>query len=77
MREKLEAGDCLDVLAEGEELAPGLYRLRRFLEGVDYCDAAREAWIWSIGQHVSTGEIIAATDARFYQNPEYVCLFLR
>lgn len=78
MKDHLKSGECLDVLKEGEEIEPGrVYKLRRFVEDVDYCDASREAWIWSIGRNYDTGEILAATDSRFYQNPDYHCLFLR
>lgn len=77
MQRKLDRDECLDVLEEGEEISPGVYLLRGFTEGVDYCDAEKEAWIWSIGRNLKTGEIHASTSAQFYQNPEYECLWLR
>lgn len=77
MQRKLRSGDCLDVRKVGEEIAPGIYQLREFQELADYCDAEKEAWIWSIGRHDKTGIIYASLDARFYQHPEVTCLFLR
>ena len=29
-----------------------------FAEGKDYCNAAAEAWIWSIGVHRETGQCV-------------------
>ena len=55
----------------------GEYILEAFVDGVDYCDASTESWIWSIGRHKKTGQILAALDGRFYQNEEYECLWLR
>jgi hypothetical protein len=77
MANKLKTGECLDVLKEGVEVVPGLYKLARFVDDVDYCDATREWWIWSIGQHKETGEIFASTNTQFYQEDNYTCLFLR
>jgi len=81
MANKLLKGKALDVRAEGRENGPGLYELRRFVDGVDYCDAQREAWIWSIGRRRSDGAIFAATDTRFYSGRpnegDYECLWLR
>ena len=49
-----------------------------FVEDVDYCDAKREVWIWSIGKELtSAGRIFASTSGEFYQNPKFECLFLR
>jgi hypothetical protein len=76
MAEKLEQGDAIDV--SGCERTPaGEYILARFAEDTDYCDARTEEWIWSIGREHGTGRILASTDTRFYENPEYLCLFLR
>lgn len=77
MERKLASSEALDVLKVGQEIEPGLYLLREFTDGVDYCDAEKEAWIWSIGKHWDTGVIRAATDARFYQDPAWECLWLR
>jgi hypothetical protein len=77
MQEKLDGNECLDVREIGEEIGPGLYRLREFTEGVDYADAQKEVWIWSIGRNLKTGEIHASTSAQFYLNSEFECLWLR
>jgi hypothetical protein len=77
MREKLDLGECLDVNKIGHSIGAGLFVLDTYQDGVDYCDAASDAWIWSIGKHVTTGVIMAAIDSRFYQNPQYECLWLR
>jgi len=79
MARKLESGEALDVLAIGMLLPDhdGVYKLRTYIDDKDYCDAHLEAWIWSIGRSLLTGEILAATDARYYQNPDFECLWLR
>jgi hypothetical protein len=77
MQEKLKAGECIDVNTIGRVDSPGVFVLSRYVGGVDYCNAANEEWIWSIGKDILTGEIVAATDSRFYQHPQYACLWLR
>ena len=77
MREKLDLGECLDVNKIGRPVGHGVFVLARYEDGKDYCDAANEQWIWSIGRDVLNGEIIAAVDTRFYQHPQYTCLWLR
>jgi hypothetical protein len=85
MKRKLASGECIDVETV---LAPhhpgdtgpafaGVFRLRVFTDGVDYCVSSTEQWIWSIGKRASDGAIFAAIDGRFYQNPAFECLFLR
>lgn len=84
MKRKAESGEALDVEGLLELAAPeagSLYartfRLDRFTEGADYFVGSTEQWIWSIGRRLSDGAIFAALDSRFYQNPEFFCLFLR
>ena len=52
-----------------------------FAEGKDYCNAAAEAWVWSIGVHRETGEVWASHRANKYRNaeatPAFVCVWLR
>lgn len=62
----------------GYEIGQGVYKLNRFLEDVDYVDLDKMAHIWSVGRKESTGEIFAATDARFYStDSDYETLYLR
>jgi hypothetical protein len=77
MANKLIKGKALDVRTVGHEVEPGVYQLRGYVDDVDYCDAEKEQWIWSIGKRLSDGVILASTDARFYENPDYKCLWLR
>jgi hypothetical protein len=77
MQRKLDAGEAFDVRRVGEEIEPGVFRLVDFILDVDYCDAQNEVWIFSIGEQIRSGEIHAATDTRFYQNPDYKCVWLR
>jgi hypothetical protein len=76
MEEMIQSGEAID-LSNNKRTEDGDYILDEFVDGSDYCDAKREVWIWSIGQHVQTGQIIASTATYFYQNPNYNCLFLR
>lgn len=76
MAEKLRNGEAIDL--SGCPLSEeGYYVLDDFIEGMDYCDAAREAWIWSVGIRYRDGRIHATTKAELYQNTDYNCLFLR
>jgi len=77
MREKLDLGECIDVNKIGHSIGAGLFVLDVYEDGTDYCDAANDQWIWSIGKHAVSGKIMAAIDTRFYQNPHYECLWLR
>jgi hypothetical protein len=77
MHEKLNLGECLDVNAIGRPIGGGLFELDSCQMDVDYCDAATEQWIWSIGKSLADGTIVASIDGRFYQNPQYECLWLR
>lgn len=80
MCERLNAGECKDVTPFGHVVGGvGIYTLPHgfFEEGKDYCDAQTEMWIWSIGRNYADGRIVASTDNRFYQNPDWECLWLR
>lgn len=79
MLRSLLEGDTLDVRAIGESVRgkPGVFQLPGCMSGVDYADVDNAAWIHSIGRHKKTGKIHASLDARFYENPDYECLWLR
>lgn len=76
MAEKLKAGEAIDV-SKHRIMGTGRYVLPEFVEDVDYCDAEEEAWIWSIGRELATGQIIASRQPDLYQNQLFECLFLR
>ena len=84
MHKMVKSGEALDVreigiVADGEQQKPlpEVFLIAKFTEGLDYCDLQTERWIWSIGRHVRSRTAYAATDTRFYQNPEFECLWLR
>lgn len=70
-------GETIDVRREGREISEGIFRLPRFVDGKDYCDLARQRYIWSIGKNVFDGRIEASMDSRYYGDPNWECLFLR
>ncbi len=76
MREKIANGEAID-LSKNQQTPEGYYILDDFEDGSDYCNLETESWIWSIGRHLVTGQILAAHNTVFYQNPDYECLFLR
>jgi hypothetical protein len=76
MERKVLTGECLDI-SKHRNADEGVYVLPEFIDGKDYADCEREAWIWSIGRELATGKIVASTDTRYYQHPEFECLFLR
>jgi hypothetical protein len=50
--------------------------LPSFKERIDYRNVRTREPIQSIGRHKKTDQIRAAYDTRFYQNPDYDCLWL-
>ena len=89
MARKLVMGEARDVSAfridpnlvgqqfTGCYLLPETWRRDFDHEEFDLCDAEREQWIWSVGVFHETGQVFAATDARFYQNDHFRCVWLR
>jgi hypothetical protein len=75
MKEMFESGEAIDL--SKNEIEPGVYAVKNFIEDSDYCDLEKELWIWSIGKNKETGQILASTDARFYLNSDFECLWLR
>lgn len=80
MAEKIDRGEAIslhgcDRTLEGDYIVPP--NLWRDGDGTDYCDRDSEQWIWSIGRHHVTGQIVASTGTKYYENPDYECLFLR
>jgi hypothetical protein len=67
MERKLKTGEALDVNVVGKPhpTDPHVWILPNVVEGMDYCDAVDECWIWSIGCDKKTGTIMAARDCRF------------
>lgn len=76
MARKLRRGEAVDI-SNCPTTKEGYYILDDFFEDKDYCDAAKEAWIWSIGVNYATGQVLASTSSNLYQNPEFECIFLR
>jgi len=77
MQQLLEKHEAYDVAIIGKKIDSNTYKLYRFVEGVDYCIAAEERWIWSIGRCRKTGQIFASTTTIYYQNPDFECMWLR
>src|SRR5215471_14290702 len=50
---------------------------RRTRDGMDYCNAETEQWIWSIGRHRKTGEILASHTDELFNHRNFECLWLR
>jgi hypothetical protein len=82
MERKLRRGEAKDISCHRTDSPiTGLtaYVLPRdqLEDGVAYCDAREEVWIWSIGRHRTTDEIHASVRGVHYQHPSYECLYLR
>lgn len=75
MAEKLRKVEAIDISSFARE--GKYYVVPVFVEDVDYCDAKREAWVWSIGRRKSDGVVLASLSADLYQNPAFDCLWLR
>ena len=91
MQRKLEKGEAIDISAF-PKVQGGDYLLRDFTDGVDYCDANAEQWIWSIGRPLKKmavqgsdnvvwildqNDYLASQSNRYYQNPDFECVWLR
>jgi hypothetical protein len=78
MIRKIKSGQCRDI-GHFPQRSAGIYVMRAefYRDGLDYCVLKDNAWVYSIGVEKATGEIHAATDGRFYENPEYDCIWLR
>lgn len=76
MERKLDRGETIDVSGFARNEA-GDYILPDYADDMDYCDRVTEEWIWSIGRNKATGQVLASTSAKFYQNDEFSCLWLR
>jgi hypothetical protein len=76
MEEKVRGGEAVDV-SGCARLPNGDYILPEFKEGVDYCDAKKCVWIWSIARNLSDGSIVASASGHLYANAGYECLWLR
>jgi hypothetical protein len=75
MRRKLDEDKCIDVT--GCERDGNFYVLTAVVEGKDYCDTRRNAWVWSIGRRRSDGKILASLRTDLYEHPDFECLWLR
>jgi hypothetical protein len=75
MEEKIQNGEAVDLSKCRRE--GRYYIVPEFIDGVDYCDAVTESWIWSMGRRHSDGVVLASTGTELYQNAEFRCLFLR
>ena len=76
MEKKVRDGEAVD-LSECARNKSGDFILDTFDDDMDYCVLAAGSWIWSIGRDLKTGSVLASTTGKFYQNPEYECLWLR
>jgi hypothetical protein len=76
MKKALASGEAVDVRMVGIETEPGVFRLDGFIDGVKYVDSQNEQSVHSIGKDLESGEILASLDDRFYQNPDYECIYL-
>lgn len=89
MQRKLDAHEAIDVskfprTPEGDyilrprgQTRAGRILTREEVENMDLCDAQTEAWIWSVGVENGTGRILASVESKFYQHPDFECIWLR
>lgn len=81
MSRMLAVGEAVDLYSEGKLVlgtvgSPTIFQIEQFRDGIDYCYSISEQWVHSIGKG-KDGRIFVAFDNRFYQNPDFECLFLR
>jgi len=78
MEEMLKTGEALDLSKypknqEGDAILPPTLNI----EGMELCYADTERWVWSVGRNPKTGEVLASTSSKFYEDPSFECLWLR
>jgi hypothetical protein len=76
MQQLIADGEAID-LAGCVRTVDGDYIVENYKDGVDYCDSKRDVWIRSIGQRRSDGQVLASSDWKFYENPDFICIWLR
>jgi hypothetical protein len=76
MQEKIKAGEAIDV-SDFPQTNGDYVITHNFIDNVDYCVAAEDDWIRSIGRRKSDGVILASTSGKFYQHPDFECIWLR
>lgn len=59
MADKLRAGTAIDI-SKCRRTGGGDYILVSFEFDIDYCDAAQEAWVWSIGKLLEPVDTVMA-----------------
>ena len=80
MYRKITTGEAVDLSETSRE---GAYyvltdeQVAAINQEKDFCVAKTEEWIRSIGRRNSDGVVLASTDAEFYQNAAFECLWLR
>ena len=75
MAKMLLKGEAKDI-SRCEKLGAD-YILPELIDGMDYCDAKLERWVWSIGKRYADGVFVASLTAKFYNHPEYECVWVR
>ena len=75
MLEKIQKGEAIDLSKCQRE--GRYYVVPSFIADRDYCDAATERWIWSIGKRRSDGVILASIYVDLYEHPDFECVWLR
>lgn len=80
MLEKLKSGEAIDV-SECQRWQEDFYDVTKIFKGldadVDYCDAKKETWIWSIAKHKVTGNIYASGSTYFQNSEDFEVVWLR
>lgn len=74
MKKMLEEGEAIDVSAFPRE--GDYYVVDTFIDGVDYCNAVTEQWIWSIARR-RDGKIFASHKTDLSVKKGFSCIWLR
>jgi len=75
-QEKIDSGEAID-LSDFPQTNGDYVITNNFVEGMDYYVTAENDWIRSIGRRKSDGVILASTSSKFYQHPDFECIWLR
>jgi hypothetical protein len=75
-QEKIASGEAMD-LSDFPQIDGDYVITNNFVDDIDYYVTAEDDWIRSIGRRKSDGVILASTSAKFYQHPDFDCIWLR
>lgn len=77
MAQALESGKAVNIRDIAYEMEPGVFRLNRFIDNVDYVDPEGESFIQGMFKELGTDIVYATLDMRYLNDPSYELIWAR